>query len=71
VIVTRRGAEVHDINGNVVERAVIKSQASVMLIDKGSHRHFMAKEMHEQPEVVGHALANYIDMAAERVALPV
>ena len=70
VIVTRRGAEVHDLNGNVVERAVIKSQASVMLIDKGNHRHFMAKEMHEQPEVVGHTLANYIDMAAERVALP-
>ena len=41
-----------------------------MLIDKGNHRHFMAKEIHEQPEVVGHTLANYIDMAAERVALP-
>ena len=48
----------------------LKSQASVMLIDKGNHRHFMAKEIHEQPEVVGHTLANYIDMAAERVALP-
>ena len=41
-----------------------------MLIDKGNHRHFMAKEIYEQPEVVGHTLANYIDMAAERVALP-
>ena len=70
VIITHRGAEVHDLNGNIVERAVIKSQASVMLIDKGNHRLFMAKEMHEQPEVVGHTLANYIDMAAERVALP-
>jgi glucosamine--fructose-6-phosphate aminotransferase (isomerizing) len=30
----------------------------------------MAKEIHEQPEVVGHTLANYIDMAAERVLLP-
>jgi glutamine---fructose-6-phosphate transaminase (isomerizing) len=49
---------------------VLKSQASVMLIDKGNHRHFMAKEIHEQPEVVGHTLANYIDMVAERVALP-
>ena len=50
--------------------AVLKSQASVMLIDKGNHRHFMAKEIYEQPEVVGHTLANYLDMAAERVALP-
>ncbi len=70
VVVTRDGAEIHDGDGAVVQRAVLKSQASVMLIDKGNHRHFMAKEIHEQPEVVGHTLANYIDMAAERVALP-
>jgi len=70
VIVTRSGAEVHDASGKIVRRAVLKSQASVMLIDKGNHRHFMAKEIFEQPEVVGHTLANYIDMAAERVALP-
>src|SRR6202167_1538603 len=70
VIVTRDSAEIHDCDGNIVERAVLKSQASVMLIDIGSHRHFMAKEIHEQPEVVGHTLANYIDMTAERVALP-
>jgi glutamine---fructose-6-phosphate transaminase (isomerizing) len=70
VIVTREGAEIHDAEGAVVQRSVLKSQASVMLIDKGNHRHFMAKEIHEQPEVVGHTLANYIDMASERVALP-
>ena len=70
VIVTRKGAEVHDAAGALVQRNVLKSQASVLLIDKGNHRHFMAKEIHEQPEVVGHTLANYIDMAAERVALP-
>ncbi len=70
VIVTRGGAEIHDRGGAVVQRSVLKSQASVMLIDKGNHRHFMAKEIHEQPEVVGHTLANYLDMAAGRVALP-
>ena len=70
VIVTRSGAEIHDSNGDVAQRALIKSQASVLLIDKGNHRHFMAKEIHEQPEVVGHTLANYLDMAAERVDLP-
>jgi glutamine---fructose-6-phosphate transaminase (isomerizing) len=70
VVVTRQGAEVHDAGGKIVERAVLKSQASLMLIDKGNHRHFMAKEIHEQPEVVGHTLANYLDMAAGRVALP-
>jgi glutamine---fructose-6-phosphate transaminase (isomerizing) len=70
VIVTRSGAEIYDSDGNVAQRAVLKSQASVLLIDKGNHRHFMAKEIHEQPEVVGHTLAHYLDMAAERVSLP-
>jgi glucosamine--fructose-6-phosphate aminotransferase (isomerizing) len=70
VVVTREGAEIHDGTGGIVQRAVLKSQASVMLIDKGNHRHFMAKEIHEQPEVVGHTLANYLDMGAERVVLP-
>jgi len=69
-VITRTSAEIYDAKGEVVHRAVLKSQASIMLIDKGNHRHFMAKEIHEQPEVVGHTLANYLDMVAERVALP-
>ena len=44
--------------------------ASSFLVDKANYRHFMAKEIHEQPEVVGHTLARYVDMATERVALP-
>ena len=70
VVVTRSGAEVHDSGGKVAARAVLKSQASVLLIDKGNHRHFMAKEIHEQPEVVGHTLANYLDLVAARIDLP-
>jgi glutamine---fructose-6-phosphate transaminase (isomerizing) len=69
-VVTRKGAQVHDASGRVVERAVQKSNASAFLVDKGNHRHFMAKEIHEQPEVVGHTLAHYLDMGAERVRLP-
>jgi glucosamine--fructose-6-phosphate aminotransferase (isomerizing) len=62
--------EVCDAKGSKVERAVLRSSASAFLVDKGNYRHFMAKEIHEQPEVVGHTLAHYIDMAAERVRLP-
>jgi glutamine---fructose-6-phosphate transaminase (isomerizing) len=69
-VIHRGKAEIHDASGKIVRRDVLKSQASVMLIDKGNHRHFMAKEIHEQPEVVGHTLAHYLDMVAERVALP-
>jgi glucosamine--fructose-6-phosphate aminotransferase (isomerizing) len=70
-VLTRTGVEVRDAKGSKVERAVLRSSASAFLVDKGNYRHFMAKEIHEQPEVVGHTLAHYIDMAAERVRLPV
>ncbi|MBX6330012.1 MAG: glutamine--fructose-6-phosphate transaminase (isomerizing) [Pseudolabrys sp.] len=69
-VVTRSGVVVRDAEGNVVVRPVVASSASAMLVDKGNHRHFMAKEIHEQPEVVGHTLAHYIDMVSERVVLP-
>jgi glucosamine--fructose-6-phosphate aminotransferase (isomerizing) len=70
-VITRTSVEIHDASGSRVERPVLKSSASAFLVDKGNHRHFMAKEIHEQPEVVGHTLAHYLDMVAERVALPV
>ena len=70
VVLTRKTVQVRDANDKLVERPTIKSMASAMLVDKGNHKHFMAKEIHEQPEVVGHTLAHYIDMVHERVALP-
>ncbi len=70
-VLSHDGVEVHDVAGKAVKRAVLKSSASAFLVDKGNHRHFMAKEIHEQPEVVGHTLAHYLDMAEERVRLPV
>jgi glucosamine--fructose-6-phosphate aminotransferase (isomerizing) len=53
-----------------VRREAIRHIGSSSLVDKANYRHFMAKEIHEQPEVVGHTLARYVDMASERVALP-
>lgn len=70
VVVTRRSVKIHDAAGRGVERPVLRSSASAFLVDKGNHKHFMAKEIHEQPEVVGHTLAHYLDMAAEQVRLP-
>jgi glucosamine--fructose-6-phosphate aminotransferase (isomerizing) len=69
-VLHRGGVQVHDAENNKVVRPVQKSMASAFLVDKGNHRHFMAKEIHEQPEVVGHTLAHYLDMAAERVRMP-
>src|SRR3982075_2968165 len=71
VVLTRNSAVIHDKNNAVVRRDAIKHSATTSLVDKANYRHFMAKEIHEQPEVVGHTLARYVDMATERVALPV
>ena len=46
---------------------MVRTLATSLLVDKGNHRHFMAKEIYEQPEVVGHTLAHYIDFAAGAV----
>src|SRR6185295_14244909 len=70
VVLTRKGATIYDKNNAIVHRDAIKHSASTSLVDKANYRHFMAKEIHEQPEVVGHTLARYVDMATERVALP-
>jgi glucosamine--fructose-6-phosphate aminotransferase (isomerizing) len=71
VVMSRKGATVYDRNGAVVHRDALKQSASASLVDKANFRHFMAKEIHEQPEVVGHTLARYVEMASERIALPV
>ena len=65
--VTSNSVEVHDAAGNPVERAKQKSVGSAFLVDKGNHRHFMEKEIHEQPEVISHTLAHYLDFSKGRV----
>jgi glutamine---fructose-6-phosphate transaminase (isomerizing) len=70
VVLTRKSAVIYDKNNAIVHRDAIKHIATSSLVDKANYRHFMAKEIHEQPEVVGHTLARYVDMASERVALP-
>ncbi|UWU81166.1 glutamine--fructose-6-phosphate transaminase (isomerizing) [Bradyrhizobium huanghuaihaiense] len=71
VVLTRKSATIFDKDGHAAQREKIRHAASTSLVDKANYRHFMAKEIHEQPEVVGHTLARYVDMATERVALPV
>ena len=70
VVLSREVSVIYDENNVVANREVLKSGASSFLVDKANYRHFMAKEIHEQPEVVGHTLARYVDMASERVRLP-
>jgi glucosamine--fructose-6-phosphate aminotransferase (isomerizing) len=69
-VMTRKAIAIRDRNGNEVERTVTRSLATALLVDKGNHRHFMAKEIHEQPEVIGHTLAGYVDLATNSVDIP-
>ena len=69
-ILTHDGAEFRNAEGKAAERVVQRVATGAQLIDRGNHRHFMAKEIHEQPEVVGHTLARYLDLSAVRVRLP-
>jgi glucosamine--fructose-6-phosphate aminotransferase (isomerizing) len=69
-VLTRKGIAIRDRSGKAVERPVTRSLASALLVDKGNHRHFMAKEIHEQPEVIGHTLAAYVDLGSNRVDIP-
>ena len=69
-VLTRKGIAIRDRSGRPVERAVTRSLATALMVDKGNHRHFMAKEIHEQPEVIGHTLAAYVDLATNRVDMP-
>ena len=70
VVLTRAGVEIFDENGAPVERAIVRAAVASVMVDKGAYRHFMAKEIAEQPEVVGHTLTRYIDMTTGRIRLP-
>ncbi|WP_265518805.1 glutamine--fructose-6-phosphate transaminase (isomerizing) [Nitratireductor luteus] len=63
VVVRRSGVEIFDMTGARVERKRQQSIGTSLLVDKGNHRHFMEKEIHEQPEVISHTLAHYLDFA--------
>jgi len=69
-IVTRSGARVFDRDGQEVDRAVKTVSVESTLVDKGHHRHFMAKEIHEQPAVLGAVLAHYVSRERDRVVTP-
>ena len=69
-ILTHNSLEIYNAAGAPVSRPMSFSQASTMLVDKGNHRHFMAKEIEEQPEVIGHTLAEYVDFSERVVRVP-
>ena len=70
VVITREGARIYDRDNNPVDRPVTISGVSGAMIDKGNHRHFMAKEIYEQPVVVAQTLRSYLRRMENQVSLP-
>ena len=68
VVLTRAGAEIYDAEGRLANRAVARIDVGSTAIDKAGHRHFMAKEIAQQPVVLGDALGHYIKDG--RIVLP-
>jgi glucosamine--fructose-6-phosphate aminotransferase (isomerizing) len=71
VVIRGGGAEIFDRDNNPVERPVTVSGVSGAMIDKGNHRHFMQKEIYEQPVVVAQTLRAYLQRMEDRVTLPI
>jgi glucosamine--fructose-6-phosphate aminotransferase (isomerizing) len=70
VVITRDGAQIYDRADNPVERPIVISGATDIAISKGNHRHFMLKEIYEQPIVVAQTLRTYVRRFEGELAMP-
>jgi glucosamine--fructose-6-phosphate aminotransferase (isomerizing) len=69
-VLSARGAVVYDAEGRPVEREIKQTALSGALIGKGNYRHFMHKEIHEQPAVIGDTLRTFASPTDHRIILP-
>ncbi len=69
-VITRAGATITDAGGRPATRPVKTIALDHARVDKGGHRHFMAKEIAEQPMVIGNALRHYLSDAGDAIILP-
>lgn len=70
VVLTRKGAEIHDAEGRRANRAVSRIVLDQTRVDKAGHRHFMAKEITEQPTVLEAAFARHTTIRGDMLDLP-
>jgi glutamine---fructose-6-phosphate transaminase (isomerizing) len=68
--ITRDGASVYDLSGTKVNRAVRPTVISGASVGKGGYRHFMLKEIYEQPQVIGDTLHALVNPTTRIVTLP-
>ncbi len=69
-IVSRAGVEIRDAENRQVNRAIKTVNIDSSRVDKDGHKHFMAKEIAEQPTVLGEAIEHYITADGTQITLP-
>ncbi|MBE0532143.1 MAG: glutamine--fructose-6-phosphate transaminase (isomerizing) [Rhodospirillales bacterium] len=69
-VITQAGATIHDAEGHVVKREIRATALSGALIGKAGYRHFMLKEIYEQPQVIGDTLRSYVNPTSRDITLP-
>ncbi len=69
-VLTHDSVSIFDEDGRPVTRPIRKSVGKAFYVDKGNHRHFMQKEIYEQPEVLSHTLGAFVDMSSGRTRIP-
>jgi len=69
-VLSRTSVKVLDADGKQVERKVHIFAGGVAAVEKGNHRHFMQKEIYEQPETVGRTITRYVNAFEERIEMP-
>jgi glucosamine--fructose-6-phosphate aminotransferase (isomerizing) len=70
VAIDHQGARIFDAAGAPVERAIRTVPTAAALVEKGNYRHFMEKEIYDQPDATQHTLSAYVDPVANRVKAP-
>ncbi|MBW8816229.1 MAG: glutamine--fructose-6-phosphate transaminase (isomerizing) [Caulobacterales bacterium] len=70
VAIDHTSARIFDAEGRPAERAVRTVAASAALVEKGNYRHFMEKEIHDQPEGCQHTISGYVDALSDRTRIP-
>ena len=63
-------AEIFDAQGRPANRPMVQVSASAAMVEKGNYRHFMEKEIHDQPDACQHTLSTYLDPVAGKAKLP-
>lgn len=69
-VLTRDSIAIYDAAGKPVRRETVEVPIENFFAEKGPYKHFMAKEMHEQPTVISDALARYVSDGRDRIEIP-